>query len=83
MFESKQEIDITVPLWKPFCDSTPFAREKWPFKRGRLSSGVEINSFFDLHSQVASPEGVASDQGVLSKGVPLNIELICENFRSK
>ena len=29
----------------PFCEATPFASEKWPFKRGGLSSGVEINKF--------------------------------------
>ena len=48
----------------PSCEATPFAPEKWPFKRGGLSSGVEINTFmFRLHCQVAFPEGVASCQG--------------------
>ena len=31
--------------WNPFCESTPFSPEKWPFKRGGFSSGVEINTF--------------------------------------
>ena len=31
--------------WNPSCEATPFAPEKWPFKRGGLSSGVEINTF--------------------------------------
>ena len=31
--------------WNPSCEVTPFASEKWPFKRGGLLSGVEINTF--------------------------------------
>ena len=31
--------------WNPSCEATPFTSEKWPFKRGGLSSGVEINTF--------------------------------------
>ena len=31
--------------WNPSCEATPFASEKWPFKRGDLSSGVKINTF--------------------------------------
>ena len=31
--------------WNPSCEATPFALEKWPFKRDGLSSGVEINTF--------------------------------------
>ena len=31
--------------WNPSCEATPFALEKWPFKRGGLLSGVEINTF--------------------------------------
>ena len=27
-----------------FCEATPFAPAMWPFKRGGLSSGVEINA---------------------------------------
>ena len=30
--------------WNPSCEATPFALEKWPFKRGGLLSGVEINT---------------------------------------
>ena len=29
----------------PCHEATHFASEKWPFKRGGLSSGVEINTF--------------------------------------
>ena len=29
----------------PSCEATPFTPEKWPFKRGGLSSGVEIDTF--------------------------------------
>ena len=25
--------------WNPSCEASPFASEKWPFKRGGLSSG--------------------------------------------
>ena len=31
--------------WNPSCKTTLFAPEKWPFKRGGLSSGVKINTF--------------------------------------
>ena len=31
--------------WIPSCEVTPFAPEMLPFKRGGLSSGVEINTF--------------------------------------
>ena len=30
---------------EPLLEATPFASEKWPFKRGCLSSGVKINTF--------------------------------------
>ena len=58
--------------WNPSCEATPFAPEKWPFKRGGLSSGVKINTFmfrFTLSSGLS--RGAASRQGGLSKGVPL------------
>ena len=29
----------------PFCEATPFASEMWPFKRGGLSSEIEIKTF--------------------------------------
>ena len=40
--------------WNPSCEATPFAPEKWPFKRGGLSSGwplkrgstVHVHTFF-------------------------------------
>ena len=53
--------------WNPSCEATPFAHKKWPFKRGGLSSGVEINTFmfrFTLSSGL-------SRGGSLSSGWPL------------
>ena len=29
----------------PSFEATPFASEKWPYKRGGLLSGVKINTF--------------------------------------
>ena len=40
--------DVTMKnsvQWNPSCEAPPFAPEKWPFKRGGLSSGVKINTF--------------------------------------
>ena len=49
----------------PSCEATPFALEKWPFKKGGLSSGVNTFMFrFTLSSGL-------SRGGGLSKGVPL------------
>ena len=31
--------------WNPSCEATSFVPEKWPYKRGGLSSGVKINTF--------------------------------------
>ena len=56
--------------WNPSCEATAFASEKWPFKRGGLSS-VEINTFmfrFTLSSGL-------SRGGGLSKGVPLYFKM--------
>ena len=53
--------------WNPSCEATPFALENWPFKRGGLSTGVEINTFmfrFTLSSGL-------SRGGGLSSGLPL------------
>ena len=53
--------------WNPSCEATPFAQEKWPFKRGGLSSGVEINtSMFRFTLSNGLSRGVA-----LSSGWPL------------
>ena len=60
--------------WNPSCKATPFAAEMWHFKRGGLSSGVEINTFmfrFTVSSDLS--KGLASQQGCLTKGVPLYI----------
>ena len=49
--------------WNPSCEATPFASEKWPFKRGGLSSGVEINTFmfrFTLASGLSRGVGLSS-----------------------
>ena len=54
--------------WNPSCEAIPFASEKWPFKRGGLSSGVEINAFrFRFTLSCCLFRGVG-----LSKGVPLS-----------
>ena len=53
--------------WNPSCEATPFAPEKWSFKRGGLLPGVEINTFmfrFTLSSDL-------SRRGGLSSGWPL------------
>ena len=60
--------------WNPSCEATLFAPEKWPFKRGGLSSGVEINAImFRFTLSRGLSEGVTSRQGGLSKGAPLYI----------
>ena len=49
--------------WNPSCEATPFASEKWPFKKGGLSSGVEINTFmfrFTLSSGLFRGGGLSS-----------------------
>ena len=38
-------ISLNAIQWKPSCEATLFASEKWPFKRDGLSSWVEINTF--------------------------------------
>ena len=53
--------------WNPSCEATPFASEKWPFKRRGLSSGVEINT---LMLRFTLPSGL-SREGGLSSGWPL------------
>ena len=48
------------------CEATTFAKEKWPFKRGGLSSGVEINTFmfrFTLSSGLSRGGGLSSGLG--------------------
>ena len=55
---------ITCPVqWNPSCEATPFAPGKWAFKRGGLSSGVEINTFmlrFTLSSGLSRGGGLSS-----------------------
>ena len=43
----------------------PYTSGMWPFKRDGLSSGVEINTFMDLHGHFTFPERLASHQGGL------------------
>ena len=61
----------TAPLvliqWNPSCEATPFAPEKWPFKRGGLRSGVEINTFMFKFTLLSG----LSRGGGLSSGWPL------------
>ena len=53
--------------WNPSCEANPFSPEMWPFKRGGLSSGVEINTFmFRLTLSSGLSRGVG-----LSSGWPL------------
>ena len=35
--------------WNPSCEATPFPSEKWPFKTGGLSSGVEIYIYVQIY----------------------------------
>ena len=47
----------------PSCVATPFASEKWPFKRVDLLPGVEINTFmfkFILSSGLSRGCGIPS-----------------------
>ena len=49
--------------WNPSCEATPFVSEKWPFKRGGLSLGVEINTSmfrFSLLSGLSRGNGLSS-----------------------
>ena len=49
--------------WNPSCEDTPFAHEKWPFRRGGLSSEVKINTFmfrFILSSDLSRGGGLSS-----------------------
>ena len=59
-------------------NGTPLVRPPLLYQKSVLSRGVAFHQGFksdhlclDLHCQVAFPEGVASCQGGLSKGVPL------------
>ena len=60
LLKSRQRWDVTKLLtvtspskilqiyqiqWNPSCGATPFASEKWHFKRGGLSLWVEMNTF--------------------------------------
>ena len=49
--------------WNPSSEVTSFAPEKWPFKRGGLLPGVEINTFmfrFTLPSGLSRGGGLPS-----------------------
>ena len=62
MFQCKMVIQ-----WNPSCGATPFASEKWPFKRGGLSSVVKINTFMSI---LTLSSGLSRGGG-LSSGWPL------------
>ena len=53
--------------WNPSCEATSFASEKWPCKRGGLSSGVKINTFMFRYTLSS---GLSKGGGLLS-GWPL------------
>ena len=60
-------IDVTFGYldvqWNPSCEAAPFAIEKWPLKRGGVSSGVEINTSmfrFTLPSGLSRGIGLSS-----------------------
>ena len=55
--------------WNPSCEATPFAPEKWPFKRSGLSSGVKINEFM---FRFTLSRGLSRGFG-LSSGWPLKM----------
>ena len=62
--------------WNPSCEANIFAPEKWPFKWGGLSSGVEINiSMFRLSVSSGFSREVGLSSGGLSKGVPLYMHI--------
>ena len=63
LFLSYQNKQILSIQWNPFCEATLFASEKWPFKRGGLLTGVEINTFmfrFTLSSGLSRGAGLSS-----------------------
>ena len=64
--------------WILSCEATPFAPGKWPFKRGGLSSGVEINTLlFRFTSSSGLFRGVMAPRQVgLSKGVTLYCQFL-------
>ena len=64
--------------WNPFCEATPFASEKWPFKRGGLSSGVEINIFmfrFTLSTGLSRGGGLSSGWP-LKRGSTVSVHMV-------
>ena len=71
MIQIAIQIEILIILlhvngvqWNPSCEATPFLPEMWPFKRGGLSSGVEINIFmFRFTLSIGFPRGVGLSSG--------------------
>ena len=53
--------------WNSSCEATAFVSEKWPFKKGGFSSGVEINTFMFRFTLLSG----LSRGGGLSSGWPL------------
>ena len=63
MIKPNEKLFTMLIQWNPSCEAIPFAPEKWPFKRGGLSSGVEINTFmlrFTLSSGLSKGGGLSS-----------------------
>ena len=59
----QRHVSLNYIQWNPSCEATPFASEKWPFKRGGLLSGVEINTimfWFTLWSGLSRGGGLSS-----------------------
>ena len=70
--------------WKPSCEATPFASEKWPFKRGGLLSGVEINTFmfrFSLSSGLSRGSDLSS-RWPLKRGSTVFRIVSLENYKN-
>ena len=61
--------------WNPSCEATPFASEKWPFKRDGLSSGTEINTFmFRLTLSIGLSKGCGLSSGwSLERGSTIHV----------
>ena len=59
----KNALKFSSRIWDTYV-YTPFAPGKWPFKRGGLSSGVDINTFmfrFTLSRGLSRGGGLSSE----------------------
>ena len=76
--------------WNPSCEVTPFASEKWPYKRGGHMSGVKINTFmlrFTLWSGLSRGGGLSSGwplkRGSTVEWSSLDTQILTTNRRRK